>query len=91
MLLLSRIIKIGRKSLNNRDALICYGTAFYIFIHIMVNLCGILGLIPMTGVPLPFMSYGGSYTFCLIAVLTVVQRINVETNAKLSYSVGNKK
>ena len=91
MLLLSRIIKIGRKSLNNRDALICYGSAFYIFIHIMVNLCGILGLIPMTGVPLPFMSYGGSYTFCLIAVLTVVQRINVETNAKLSHSLGNKK
>ena len=57
----------------------------------MVNLCGILGLIPMTGVPLPFMSYGGSYTFCLIALLTVVQRINVETSAKLTHSVGNNK
>lgn len=91
IVLLSRIIKIGKRSLNNRDALICYGGAFYIFIHIMVNLCGILGLIPMTGVPLPFMSYGGSYTFCLIALLTVIQRINVETNAKLSHSLGNKK
>lgn len=91
IILLSRIIRIGRRSLNNRDALICYGGAFYIFIHIMVNLCGILGLIPMTGVPLPFMSYGGSYTFCLIALLTVVQRINVETSAKLSHNVGNKK
>ena len=39
---------------------------------------GIMGLIPMTGVPLPFMSYGGSYTICLIAALTIVQRVSIE-------------
>ena len=38
-----------------------------------------MGLMPMTGVPLPFMSYGGSYTICLIAALTVVQRVNIDT------------
>ena len=32
----------------------------------------------MTGVPLPFMSYGGSFTICLIAALAVVQRVSVE-------------
>ena len=36
-------------------------------------------MIPMTGVPLPFMSYGGSYTICLIAALTMVQRVNIDT------------
>ena len=33
----------------------------------------------MTGVPLPFMSYGGSFTICLIAALTIVQRVNIDT------------
>ena len=35
-------------------------------------------MMPMTGVPLPFMSYGGSFTICLIAALTIVQRISFE-------------
>ena len=82
---------IGRRCLNNRDALICYGGAFYIFIHIMVNLFGIFGILPMTGVPLPFMSYGGTYTWCLIVILSVVQRINVETKVKLAHNVGKLK
>lgn len=92
MVLLYRIIKIGRRSLNNRDALICYGCAFYIFVHIAVNLLGIFGLIPMTGVPLPFMSYGGSYTWCLMFALAIVERINYETSVvKEKEMLGNQK
>ncbi len=73
-----RILVIGRKSPNNRGAVLCYGIATYIFLHIAINLLGIMGLMPMTGVPLPFMSYGGSFTICLIAALTIVQRVSVE-------------
>ncbi len=76
--ILFRILMIGRKSISNRGATICYGVAAYIFFHIAINLMGILGLIPITGVPLPFMSYGGSFTICLIAALTMVQRVSVE-------------
>lgn len=78
MLLLFRILLIGRRSPNNRGAVLCYGVAAYIFLHIAVNLMGIMGIMPMTGVPLPFMSYGGSFTICLIAALTIVQRVSVE-------------
>ena len=78
MFLLYRILKIGRDSPTNRGALLCYGVAIYIFLHITINLMGIFGLMPMTGVPLPFMSYGGSFTICLIATLTIVQRVSVE-------------
>jgi len=73
-----RILQIGRKSPTNRGAILCYGVASYIFLHIAVNLLGIMGLIPMTGVPLPFMSYGGSFTICLIAALTIVQRVSID-------------
>lgn len=78
MFLLYRILKIGRESPGNRGALLCYGVAVYIFLHIAINLMGIFGMMPMTGVPLPFMSYGGSFTLCLIAALTIVQRVSVE-------------
>ncbi len=77
-LLIGRIIKIGRDSYNTRGFLICMGVAVYIILHIFVNLGGIFGIIPMTGVPLPFMSYGGSFAMCLVFALTFVQRINVE-------------
>ena len=56
----------------------CYGIAIYIFLHIAVNLMGILGLMPLTGVPLPFISYGGSFTISLIAALSIVQRVSIE-------------
>lgn len=79
---LYRILMIGKKSYTNRGALMCYGIAIYIFCHIAVNLLGLFGLMPLTGVPLPFMSYGGSFTICLIAALTIVQRISVENKIR---------
>lgn len=80
-LLIGRIIKIGRESQNTRGFLICMGVAVYIIVHIFVNLGGIFGMIPMTGVPLPFMSYGGSFAMCLVIALTLVQRIHVENQS----------
>lgn len=77
-LLIGRIIKIAKESYNTRGYLISMGVALYIFIHICVNLGGVMGLIPMTGVPLPFMSYGGSFTLCLVLSLTFVQRVHCE-------------
>lgn len=90
MVVLYRILAIGRKSYTNRGSTICYGVAVYIFCHIAVNLVGIFGLIPMTGVPLPFMSYGGSFTICLIAALTAVQRVSVETGIRDQVKAENK-
>ena len=77
-LLIGRIIKIGKQSYTTRGFLICMGVACYIILHISVNLGGMFGLIPTTGVPLPFMSYGGSFCACLVFALCFVQRINVE-------------
>lgn len=79
-LLIGRIIKIAKDSYNTRGFLICMGVAVYIILHIVVNLGGMFGLMPTTGVPLPFMSYGGSFLMCLVIALTFVQRINIENN-----------
>ena len=82
MFVLYRILVVGRKSYTNRGALMCYGIAVYIFAHIAINLLGLFGLMPLTGVPLPFMSYGGSFTICLVAALTIVQRVNVDNRKR---------
>ena len=82
LLLLWRIIYIGKNSTSSRGAVICYGVAIYIFLHMSINLGGIMGLLPLTGVPLPFLSYGGSFTLSLIIALSFVQRVAIETKMK---------
>ncbi|REB90452.1 FtsW/RodA/SpoVE family cell cycle protein, partial [Staphylococcus pseudintermedius] len=44
--------------------LVCVGSACYFALQTFVNLGGISGLIPLTVVPLPFMSFGGSFVLC---------------------------
>ena len=73
------ILKIAKSAHNLRNSILAYGVFAYLFAHIAINLLGILGLIPLTGVPLPFLSYGGSYNICVIVSLFIVQRINIET------------
>ena len=80
MFMLLRIIKISRRATSLRNSLICYGVFAYILTHIMVNLGGVMGLIPLTGVPLPFLSYGGSYVICLMIGMGLVQRVAIENN-----------
>ena len=80
MYILWRIVKIAKRSYNLRNSIICYGIAIYLFLHLMVNFLGILALIPLTGVPVPFLSYGGSFTVNVILSMFIVQRVSVENN-----------
>ena len=48
--------------------------------HIFINLGGLFGIIPLTGVPLPLLSYGGSFAISLMCSLGVVQRIAIENS-----------
>lgn len=79
---LYRIAVIGAKSSTLRGRYMCVGIISYIFIHIFINLGGMFGLIPLTGVPLPFLSYGGSFVLSLIASLSIVQRVAIESKNK---------
>ena len=78
MLIIYRVIYQAKRSTNIGNALICYGVASYIFLHVVINLVGVLGLLPLTGVPLPFLSYGGSFALTLSIALAIVQRISIE-------------
>jgi len=78
MVMLYRILKIAREAENLRLSILAYGVFLYLLFHILINLLGVLALIPLTGVPLPFLSYGGSFTINVVIMLFVVQRVNIE-------------
>ena len=80
--LLKKILMISSNSTTIRGRYICLGVASYIFLHILINLGGLFGIMPLTGIPLPFLSYGGSFTISLVCSLAVVQRIAIENNIK---------
>ncbi len=78
-IILYRILMLSSRANTIRGKYMCLGVATYIFAHIFVNLGGMFGIIPLTGVPLPFLTYGGSFTLSLLAALGIVQRIHIET------------
>lgn len=78
--ILWRLLKIAKEASTIRGSIIAYGTFCYIFLHLVINFMGILALIPLTGVPVPFLSYGGSFYINLIFLLFLNQRVVIETN-----------
>lgn len=71
-LLLTRLLSIARRAATNFDALFTVGVVLlftaHIFIHAGIN----LGLLPVTGTTIPFMSYGGSHLIVEFAALGIV-------------------
>jgi len=54
------VIRIAMNARDKFGALICVGVLSYIFWHMFVNVGMVIGLLPIVGVPLPLLSYGGS-------------------------------
>lgn len=79
IIVLGRILSLSSKANTIRGRYLTLGVAVYIFLHILVNLGGLFGVMPLTGVPLPFLSYGGSFTLSLMVSLAIVQRVHIET------------
>ena len=83
--ILYRILKIGKEASGNiRNMILCYGVFAFFLLHLLVNLMGVLALIPLTGVPIPFLTYGGSFTLNLILMLFIVERVAIE-NKEMKY------
>ncbi|WP_075982801.1 FtsW/RodA/SpoVE family cell cycle protein [Bacillus massilinigeriensis] len=59
-LLIYHITKVGMETKNNYYTYICVGVISMITFHVFQNIGMTIGLLPITGIPLPFVSYGGS-------------------------------
>ncbi len=61
IVVLWRIMVHARRGASNFETLFCAGFALLLFGHMVVNIGMNIGIMPVTGIPLPFMSYGGSH------------------------------
>ena len=90
LLMLYSILKIARGATKVSDSIMAYGTFIYLTLHILINLLGVLALMPLTGVPLPLLSYGGSFNFNVIVMLFICQKIAIDSkSAKKTEKIKN--
>ena len=73
--LLLRIIRVGAKAGDAYGRLIASGVATMIFVQIAINIGFHLGLLPVTGLPLPLISYGGSSLVTTLIGLGLVESV----------------
>lgn len=76
-----RGIKIALNSKDSFSKYLAFGMIFQILIQAVMNLMVVIGLIPVTGVTLPFLSYGGSsllITLVSIGILLNISRYQIK-------------
>lgn len=73
--LLLRIIYLARKSRSRESSLICIGIFAMLFCQIFINIGMNVGIVPITGITLPLISYGGSSIFSTMISLGVVESL----------------
>lgn len=83
VLIIWRILYIGKNSRNSLGCYICVGIATMFAFHTFENIGMCIGIMPVTGIPLPFFSYGGS------AMLTNLLAIGMVLNVKFRSKVIN--
>lgn len=81
-LLFWRALRITTLSKNSYGTLVAGGIAVSLLFQVFVNVGMNLGIMPITGIPLPLMSYGGSSVLATFLAVGVLQSINIQ--ARLS-------
>ena len=75
--LLGRVVWIGLWCRDEAGRLVCTGVAAILFVHVFVNVGMTIGLVPVTGIPLPLVSYGGTFTVSTLALLGLVHSVRL--------------
>jgi rod shape determining protein RodA len=76
-LLLMKIVHAAQTAPDRAGAVICMGVAALLLFHILVNVGMVAGQMPITGIPLPLMSAGGSGTLSMFLMLGLVNNIRL--------------
>jgi len=74
---LLRIYVSARDAKDRFGSFLCAGVFFYFFWQITINIGMVIGLMPVVGIPLPFISYGGSATIVNFCLIGLVQNVSM--------------
>ncbi|MBT3295256.1 MAG: rod shape-determining protein RodA [Verrucomicrobia bacterium] len=69
-----------RAAMSARDKLgrlLCVGIVSLLFCHVFINIAMTVGLMPITGLPLPLLSYGGSFMMVVMSALGLMQSVHI--------------
>lgn len=75
--ILTRALLIAKRSEDRFSQMLAIGIAGMFFIHVVVNIGMNLGIMPVTGIPLPLMSYGGTNLIISLIAIGILQSIHL--------------
>ena len=78
LILFLRVTKIAERANDSYSSLIAFGLLASWMVHVLVNVGMTLNLMPITGIPLPFFSYGGSFMLASWLAIGMLVRISAE-------------
>lgn len=78
LLLLFRIVTIAERQRSTFSRCYAYGVASVFFFHIAINIAMTVGLAPVIGIPLPFISYGGTSLLTFTVLLFILIRLDAD-------------
>jgi rod shape determining protein RodA len=76
-LLVMQIVENAQTAPDRVGMFICMGVCACLLFHVLVNVGMVVGRMPVTGIPLPFMSYGGSSTLTFFMMLGLVNNVRL--------------
>jgi len=80
------VIAIRSKSQFGR--LLAYGLSFNLFCYFFINTAMVMGLIPVVGVPLPLISYGGTVLMTVLIAFGLIMSVNIHRDQRIGRRLG---
>src|SRR5579862_3778915 len=77
MFLLLRLVQNAQRAHDRAGMFLVMGVAAVLGFHVLVNVAMVIGFMPVTGIPLPLMSYGGSATVFVFLALGLVMNVRI--------------
>ena len=78
LVLLFRIVTVAERQRSTFSRCYAYGVAAVFFFHIVINVAMTVGLAPVIGIPLPFISYGGTSLLTFTILLFILIRLDAD-------------
>lgn len=75
LFLIIRILKVSKETPSKFGTIICFGVVNLLLIHLFINIGMNIGQLPVTGIPLPLISYGGSSVIMTFILMGLVQAV----------------
>ena len=87
--LISRMLSIAAHAHTRFGSLLVTGISAIFMLYVFVNIGMVSGVLPVVGVPLPFVSYGGSALLTMLLALGIVMRVGIESQGQIPWQRAN--